>query len=256
MAGLLSTMGCEFVTGSRSTCDAMCAWAVACHAEERSIDASGLRSDCLAAANAVDSTCEAAENAALGFDAVADIGPCLDAIDDRTRDLECGPFTGTETEIQTGTPPAQCVGAGRDAGAVFEAAQFATSESSASLCQRLQDQLCAETAACVASLWRGKIPADVIMALGEPALACAAALESVFGASCVADDLYGVDEDASEPNPARELARACLVVWQDTPPSCEALQAGRLDGECDAAFAGAAEGVGQALASTLDQFAP
>lgn len=249
---VLALAGCDFVGSSRSTCEAMCDWAVVCHADERDIDISAVRADCLAATNAVDATCEDTELGALGFDALADLDPCLEAVDDRRTSLECDAFTGTEAQIRAGTPPAQCVGAGRDAGAVFEAAGTSTTESAPELCERVADTLCQATVACITDALGGSVPAKLVTAQGDPFVTCTDALDAAFTGSCRVDDRYvsGIQDD----NPARDSARGC-VQQEPLAASCDALYALDLGPACSDTFsATAAVAVSDALLATAEAY--
>ena len=230
--------GCEFSPGtSPSVCEAMCSWAVACHDQERSIDADVLRETCLSATYGVDPTCQDTDIGALSFAGIEELTPCIEAVDDRRRGLECDPFTGTGSAIESGTPPAQCIGAGRDAGAVFEAARDATVEPSEALCDRFADGVCGATAACIAGAFGGAVPNELVDELGDPAAVCAMSMDSAYTAPCRGDGRYDPQLDG---NVARDAARACLA-GPLTEPDCTTWLDGNLDPVCDDALAGASE---------------
>ncbi len=254
LVGVLFVSSCDFTPGtSASVCEAMCAWAIACHDEEREIDSADLRDRCLSTTYGVDRTCEDADLGALTFAGFEALTPCIAAVDERRRALECDPFTGSGRAIQSGTPPAQCIGAGRDAGAVFEAAREVTAETSAELCDRFVAGLCSATATCIADRVGGTVPSELIGELGEPIEVCEEAVAGVFAEACREDERYTT---AFEPNPARDAARACLAGPLEA-PECEALLAGELDARCAEAFASPAEGsaVGAALSDVAEAYA-
>ncbi|MEO0603563.1 MAG: hypothetical protein AAF211_19140 [Myxococcota bacterium] len=250
LVGTLLVAGCDFTPGtSQSVCEAMCAWAIACHQDERDVDGSALRDACLDATYRVDGTCEEADLGALSFAGFEELTPCISAVDERRRAMECDPFTGSGVAIRSGTAPAQCIGAGRDAGAVFDAARDATEETGAALCGRVAEELCAATAVCIETSPSGTLPAEGEGTVEE---ACTAALREVFTTSCREDDRF-----ASElvDNPARDAARACLAEALGA-TSCEGLVAGDLDPVCVDAFASDDErrAVAEALAGIVDTY--
>ena len=261
IACLLTVVGCEWSTvdPSESACEAMCAWAITCHEAERPVDTSALRTACTEATYAVDPTCEDADIDSLSFSGLEELAPCIDAVDQRRSAMECDPFTGTESAIASGTAPAQCIGAGRDAVAVFDAARAATIEPSGALCLRMRDGLCAATEACISEALGGSIPGTVVDKVGEPRQLCAEALADVYVTPCTDDERYtpGLDE----PNPARDGARRCLV-GLDAPAldtvECDGLYAGGFDPTCAAAFASDSErlAVARALSEVADAFGP
>lgn len=249
---LVAAGSCDFVPTSRSTCQAMCEWAVTCHEADRADDFDDVHTACLEATRAADASCSISEAGTQSFAAEQALGPCLSAIDARTDDLACEAFTGSTQERQSATPPAQCIGAGRDASAVFEAARRATEESSAALCARIEGLLCDRTTACIVEAFGGAVPSEVEAALGSPRDACGAAIDGLYTLRCIRDDRYASPETAV--NPAREGALICVDDLVTI--GCADLYAGRVEPECRAAFETPEElvAVANALATTARAF--
>ncbi|MEM6926823.1 MAG: hypothetical protein AAF602_07855 [Myxococcota bacterium] len=250
LVGTLLVAGCDFTPGtSQSVCEAMCAWAIACHQDERDVDGAALRDACLDATYRVDGTCEEADLGALSFAGFEELTPCISAVDERRRAMECDPFTGSGAAIRSGTAPAQCIGAGRDAGAVFDAARDATEETGSALCGRFADGLCAATATCIAASPTGTLPAEGAGVVEE---ACTTGLREVFTTSCREGGRFSAD---LVDNLARDGARACLADDLGA-TSCEGLVAGDFDPLCVEAFASEQErrDVAEALATIVDAY--
>jgi len=211
-AGIVALLSasCDYgAAPSANACEAMCDWAIVCHEAERPLETDAAREDCLEATYGADGTCEDFDLGALSFAGSLELTPCIDAVDERRRALQCDPFTGPESAIVTGTPPAQCIGAGRDAAAVFGAARDATVETGPALCVRVRDRLCEAAGDCATP-------------------GCAERLDAAFADDCVADGQYAPDDDAI--NPLRAAARACLAADALSGEVCE----DELIGDCAA----------------------
>ena len=220
----LALVACIFDTDGDapiSQCEAVCDWAVSCHAAERPVDAAALMATCLDATRDASSSCERADAGDLGAAATAALRTCVNAVEANATASECGAFTGSIDQIKSATPPAECAGTGTDAVDVFAAAQDATVESGDALCARVTESFCETTTRCVLGA-DAEVPSDVVDALGgTPAEVCAARMTPVFTASCLERDLYAAETQIEEVNAPRQAARECM----DTLPStaCDGL---------------------------------
>lgn len=248
-------MGCG-TEPTRSQCEAVCDWAVSCHAADRDLDQAALLDECLAATRAVDDSCGKAENGELNIASLNLLNPCITAVDSNADAGECGAFTGSIDEIKTSIPPAQCAGTGNDAVAVFEAAKDATNESGEELCNRMTDTLCNRTTECILGDFNNEIPQEVIDVMGgTPEELCGQRLNPVFTESCVANGLYEAETSITDANPNRQSARECLDTLDAT--ECGDLFAGDLDPLCAGIFSNPEDllAVANALLSLSDEFA-
>ena len=206
----------------RSQCEAVCDWAVTCHADARDVDQAALTDRCLEATRASSDSCGRAEEGRLNVAAEGLLEPCVEAVDLRAADLECDAFTGSIDQIKTTTPPAACGATGVAAVDIFEAAKDATAETSAELCDRLAQTMCGRTEACILGDFAGAIPNEVSeQAGGTPMELCLQQLDATFTEDCIANDLYAAETSIEEVNTARQAARECLPTLADT--ACEDL---------------------------------
>jgi len=232
---LLSSCGEPGAVGS--SCEALCDWAVSCHATERSIDEVSTRTACLTAARAVDATCERVERGEAAPAAAQLSRGCSTAVDRAAAAGECGGFVGSIDEIKRSVPPAACVAAGPGTVAAFDAARQSTRETGAALCERTAASLCGRTAECLLSDLGGAVVKKATTVLGDaPQGLCVTALEPVFTADCVAADLYRQEATLDELNPTRQAARECLRDLDTL--ACDAIASGDPD-ELPAFCAGA-----------------
>ncbi len=227
---------CSKAEVDSSYCEALCEWATTCAESERDVGAN-LYSDCLAAAEAVDSSCTEELNAA---DAKL-LEPCVNAIDEKITAGECGAFTGSIDDQKLGTTPASCAGQGTDAQAVFDAVQDSTAESGDELCERFSYTFCERLEECVVSDYITGDSYDILVdALGgkTPTEVCyeTAAIAGQTQ-SCKDEGLYDYSEELVDANSARELARTCLTQLGEL--SCSDLFSGNMPEVCVGSFTSA-----------------
>lgn len=213
-----------------SYCEAVCQDAADCAAAERGADAAALYEECLAATHAVDSSCEEAESGGLDPASSEALSACTDAVE---GDASCDDYTGSYTEQESGTPPAECASQGTDANGVYDAAQESTEETNDELCERFTDTFCEQLTGCIAETLGDGYQAAVDAIGVEPVERCTTSVSSQTE-SCKADELYAPGESATDPNTAREGARECLTDFAAL--TCEQLYAGDLPATCAAAF--------------------
>lgn len=220
---------------TRSYCEAVCDWAVSCHAADRAIDSDARLADCLTATEALDEGCGKASEGTMDPVAKAALAPCVEAVDAAASAGECDAFTGSIDDIKTGKPPGDCLSQGTDSQTTFDGAREATEETNDELCDRLTASFCEKTSACIIEDL-GEIPADVITAMGgTPFELCQQRLDPVFTAECKSGGLYEDPDSLTDANATREAARECLRDFAAV--TCDALfGSAELDPECAGSF--------------------
>lgn len=260
---LALTLSCKGGIGggepTRSYCEAVCDWAVSCHAADRTIDEATRLADCLAATEAADDSCAKASDGTMDPIAKSALKPCVEAVDAAAAAGECDAFTGSIDDLKTAQPPGDCLSQGTDSQATFDGARDATAETNDELCQRLTDEFCIKTDACIVEDL-GEIPAAVVTAMGgTPFELCQQRLDPVFTAECKTGKLYEDPDALTDANATREAARECLRDF--TVVTCDAVYSGTgMDPECAASFssedqllavAGALSGLAQDYADAM-----
>lgn len=254
---LVSLLSCKSGGDApRSYCEAVCDWAVACHATERTIDEAARTQSCLDATRAADASCEEAESGSLDPASKELLDKCVQAVDDAAAAGECTPFVGSIDEIKAATAPEACATQGADAQGTFDAARNATQETGEELCQRFTETFCLKAEECILGDFAGQIPDEAIQALGgTPAELCVQRLDPVFTAECLSSDLYGAEQDITEANPPRQGARECLRDFSEL--ACEDIFSGQMPETCAASFTTAEEALAfaQVLLTLSEDFA-
>ena len=214
-----------------SYCESLCSWGTSCAEGEREIDAT-LYDDCLAATEAVDSSCADATSGEQNAAAAKALETCTEAVDEQAAAGECGAFTGTIDELKLGTAPTSCASQGQDG---FGTARDAVTETNDQLCNRFYETFCDAAAECmIEQHLGGDLPDEVTEALGgTPSELC---LEQVDAQSqsCVDDQLYLPEEDLTEVNTARQGARECLRDFDTI--TCDQILSGDMPEFCAASF--------------------
>ena len=255
-------LGCEKVADSlnetlnadpqRSTCQAYCEWAIACHAQARNIDPEATLADCLSRTHTVNEECEIMETEGINKLSAGLYESCTDAIDAERVGNRCGPFTGDAVEVNTSTPPVDCASVASDDIDVFNTARIATAETNDALCERVSVTLCQRSTSCLIDEYN--LPESFLEEL-MPSLEdqCTAQFEEDVTSTCREDALYDIsseesdapemeaDADTSEledatpsvflsVNVSREAALSCLlslaelacddIFGADLPPAC------------------------------------
>jgi len=125
-----------------SYCEALCDWAADCAGEALGKKESKKR--CLEAARAADSKCADDEDGMdIARDAIA--GPCIDAFDGR----DCDDLTGSEEDVATAAPPAECVTSeGSDAVDAYNEGLSASQPTGDELCEDIGTTICEHMIAC------------------------------------------------------------------------------------------------------------
>lgn len=239
----------------RSYCDALCDWAVECHATERTIDSAARHESCLAATSQVDASCADADAGTLDPASAALLQTCVQAVDDLAAAGECSAFVGTIDEIKLGAPPQDCISQGADAQATFDAARDATVETGDELCQRFTDTFCLRAEECVLGDFGGQIPQEATDQLGTPFEHCVNLLEPAFTGECKSQALYAEEQSLTDANLPRQAARECLRGFDGI--TCEQIFAGTVPQTCAGAFTTEEQAVGfaSALYQLSDDFA-
>ena len=250
IAVFFSLSGCSSEPQT-SYCEALCDWAVECHAADRDVDAAALQAECIAATEASDPSCA---------DAASGLGPadakltseCTDAIAAQQTAGECAAFTGRIDEQAQELAPAECVSQGTGAQDTFDAARDATAEGNDEMCERFADTFCQATDVCVRAELGAEVDA-IIEAVGySPYESCRTKTDSNTQA-CLAEAQYAPGESITDPNAQREFARECLGDFDSV--TCDQLLGGQLSPTCAGALEDPTAYTG-ALASVLTEFLP
>ena len=253
----------------RSTCQAYCEWAVACHGEARELDADATLEKCLADTKAVNEQCEVMETDGINKLSSDFYKSCTDAIDAKRMSNECAPFTGDAVAINSSVAPSECAVVAGDDIDVFNTARLATAESNDELCDRMSVTLCKRSTSCLVDEFN--VPQsylDELMPSAEEQ--CITQFEESVTSACRNDDLYAISSEVSEPtemkadveseaadvipnvffsvNLSREAARACLLAISEL--ACGDFFSAELPPECAAAFSDPVSTV-----STINDFA-
>lgn len=217
----LAAVACKGDKGKQNTyCESVCELAVECAVAQREVDADALMADCLAAAEAAGECGEqniAEEKAAK---------PCIDALAEAQEAGECDAFTGTSAEAATDVGPASCL---TQAGfsASWTAAQEATAESGAEMCERFTSTFCEKITDCV-NTTAGYDPATLDT---TPYDVCMTSLQGRID-ECATNGTYEVDGAV---NVQRDAVNSCLTdVGSEL--TCEELFSGSLPATCAGAF--------------------
>ncbi len=256
LAAAAVLIGCPSGEPQVSYCEAVCDWAVTCHAGERSVDEAASLAACLDATHATDDGCAKAEAGELNVAADKLLQPCTKAVQEAHDAGECSAFTGSIDELKLGTPPSACVGQGVDAVATFEAARDSTSETGGELCTRFTETTCARTDECILGDFSGSIPQEVVDAVGgTPFDLCVRRLEPVRTTPCSEEDQYAAEASIADVNIPRQAARECLGDF--TTITCSDLFAGNLTETCAGSFTDPADALAmvQVLLELSDEFA-
>jgi len=239
-AALTATVGCDEAKDAleggvqTSYCEALCDWAVTCAEGERSVSAEALSAECLTSTRALDASCADAEGGTLDTVSAAALTECTDAIADAADAGECDNFTGSIDDLKIATTPTECGTQGADAQETFSEAQSSTSETNDELCERFTESFCTQLDTCIiAEVFGDSIPQEIIDALGQPVDLCVDQLSTVTD-TCIADDLYGAEEDLSDVNTARQSARECLTDIEAL--TCDDLFSGNVPKLCGGSF--------------------
>jgi len=239
-AALTVTVGCDeakdALEGGEQTsyCEALCDWAVECADGEREVDIAALSAQCLEDTRASDAACAEAEAGTLDTVSAATLSECTDAVAEAAAAGECGGFTGSIDELKIATTPAECGSQGADAQETFTQAQSSTAETNDELCERFTESFCTQIDTCVISeIFGDSIPSEVIDLLGTPLDLCIDRLSTVTD-TCIADGLYGAEEDLSDVNTARQSARECLTDIEEL--TCDQLFSGEVPKLCGGSF--------------------
>ena len=218
-----------------SYCTAVCDWALACHEQDRDLDADAVYQACLDATYAADSDCAAADSKeGLAAEDSLAVSECTDAIQDKIDANDCGPFTGDEVAQKTGTPPLpKCAGVGLDSQETFDEARAATQEGGDEMCDRFSATWCERVTSCL--LGDFELPQEAIDAVGEPQQICEDRMAGVFTNQCVSGGLYDPPAKLTDVNTARIAATSCIASAADL--SCDEMFSGSLPPVCGAAFA-------------------
>lgn len=225
---LLSALACSGEP-KRSYCEALCDWAVACQATERTVESEAMLESCLTATRASDASCEKAESGKMDPASAKLLEPCVKAIDANTDAAECDGFVGSIEKLKTATVPAECATQADDAVATFDAARDATVETGEQLCHRYTATFCTRSEECILGDLGGQIPQAAIDELGTPYDRCVQALDAAFTDDCVANDLYKAEDNITDANLPRQASRTCLAEFDAI--SCDALFSGDLSNE-------------------------
>jgi hypothetical protein len=217
----LAAAACNGDKGKQPTyCESICDLAVECAAAQREIDADAMMDECLAATKAAGECGEmniAEEKAAK---------PCVDALAEAQEAGECDAFTGNSATATTDVGPASCLTQGGFTGA-WSAAQEATAESGAEMCERFTSTFCDKITECVNST-AGYDPATFET---TPYDVCMTSFQGRID-ECASEGTYEVSGSV---NVQRDLVNDCLSdVGNEL--TCEDLFAGRLPGTCAGAF--------------------
>ena len=236
----------------QSYCEALCVKAIACNAEERTIDEAALDAACRTETHAANPGCADAESDP-GLDPASSeaLASCTDAV----ADLGCDGFTGRLDALVQALPPTACGTEGEAARATFEAARHATFEGNDELCDRRMATFCGRLTECLAAEFgTGGIPEDAIAAIGfEPNARCLEANQGLTD-SCKADQLYAPEAslvDPQEANTARQAARECVKGLGTV--ACDPLLGGQVPELCAGAFTSTEESA--SLATSLAEIA-
>lgn len=196
-----------------SYCEGLCAKAISCNAEERTIDEAAVETACLSATHAADPGCATAESES-GVDPAS--SEALTSCTDSVADLGCEPFTGSLDQLVQALPPGGCATQGTDFRATFEAARYASFESNDSLCDRRITIFCGRLTECIGEEFGGAgggVPQDAIDIVGfEPNARCLEANQALTD-SCKTELLYAPEPSLVDPaavNTARQSARICV----------------------------------------------
>jgi hypothetical protein len=247
-ASLAATSCSALGEPQRSYCEALCDWAVSCAGDERSVDAAAETAACIADAQAIDPQCAAASDGSLNPVEAEALTPCVDAIDAAASAGECDGFTGSIDDLKVATTPAECAGQGEDAQTVFTTVQESAAETNDELCTRFSETFCGLADECIVGDFGNEIPQEAIDAAGgTPFDLCVTAVNAVT-TECIDNDLYGLEEDFSDVNTARQAARECMSGFDAV--TCEQVFSGEVPQLCAAAFTTTDQAVAFATAMT------
>lgn len=267
-----SFSGCDDILladPQKSTCQAYCEWAVACHSEAREVNDEDLLATCLRDTQAENKRCVEMETKGIPIPLSLLYERCTDKIDSLKRSNDCGPFTGDAVEINTSTSPLECTSVADEDIDVFNTARLATAESNDALCERMSKTLCERSTGCLSSEYN--VPDQYLSGATPPAQErCLDRFETAVTNSCKSEGLYAISSAApttEEPvdgkadididlddvedvlptvffsvNPNREAARACLESLSGL--ACGELFSGTLPPVCAGAFSDPTEVVG------------
>ena len=229
----------------RSTCQAYCEWATACHSQSRTLDEEATLTACLESTRAANDDCTTLETEGVNRASAELYQSCTEAIDAERAMMNCDPFTGNAVAVNTSLPPAACVAVIGSDSEVFNAARIATAESNDELCERMSRTLCNRSTQCFTDEYN--ISQNILDELTPPAdEQCLTQFEESVTSACRNDGLYSISSDNREKlqeisenvafniNASREAARACLNSLEEI--ACGELFSGELPPVCVGAF--------------------